>query len=77
MRQNLTVLGSHPNFNTCSWKEMVGLDGPGAQFRPLAQNVIKLCLEFHGNLVMFQNQLFPEVSFSQRLTISLKFDAIF
>lgn len=42
MSQNLTVLGSHPNFNTCSWKEMVGLDGPGAQFRPLAQKCNKV-----------------------------------
>lgn len=38
--------------------------------------VIKFCLEFHGNLIMLQNQLFPEV-FSIRLTIFLKLDAMF
>lgn len=31
----------------------------GFNLDPWHKNVIKLCLEFHGNLVMLQNQLFP------------------
>ena len=31
----------------------------GLNLDPWHKNPIKFCLEFHGNLVMLQNQLFP------------------
>lgn len=60
-----------------SGRRWLGQMDLGLNLDPWHKNVIKFCLEFHGNLVMLQNQLFPEVSFSMSLTIFLKFDAIF
>lgn len=54
---------------------MVGSDGHGAQFRPLAQKRNKVLFGIPWQ-VMLQNQMVPELSFSCRLIIFLKFGKV-